>query len=1118
MNRLLYKICFIVLVLFLAFISACPQSPQSDILFSKGIEMCDNGDYAEAIKCFTEAKELDDKEIDKNSYRNDYTLAWVAYCWYKSGNEEKAKDLSRYDYFHRPPDRRLTKNADLEADLTFAAMDRGDYEEALRHALLCMDLEEKVLGRESISYIGSCVTLSRIYKLLCDYVSSLKYCEMGLDLMQSMGIRQDDLEFQLRQRRVYALLGQNMLALTMTDMDRLKEIGRILEDEFGDSEATVEAKFLEARIEIQRGLDYEKSLSLVEETFRMALNAFNPENTSLFLCLRDCLQMLGMSNGTEIESQLIEEALRACRDGEIVFSDGQKGTLLYILGDLMLDPESAFRCYNEADACLKDSDSLEFYYYNKCGLAMAYASKNDVDRCIELLNEVCDFYESETVLSNVHKHALMLLADMYKELGSFQESASLYRKILGFLEKDKSDPQYFLTLLKWIPVYAEVVETESDIEVAAELGRELKMQLSNVKMHDLINQGIGIPYLASVLMPFYRALFSNASLASGINWTSVIEELRMFIYNSLIPLCSEKDPLSCEALSILAYGCSLLGEYDKAIGIMSKVADIARESGWECDGYLHDLGYIQFDSGDTANAYGNFRIGFEYIKEGILRNYHWMTLEERSKFTDAKRGNLDNLPHYAAMIPEDARYAGLGYDAMLFTKGLLLNSQIELSRMLAEDGDKESLRLLEELRKINQQLHESENSGKGDVDELKKHSVRIEKQLMEKSKTFGDYTKNLAVTYQEVQSGLGYNDVAIEMCRFWKSAKSMQYGAIVLTKAENPIYVDLGSDRDWGINTLSEDHYMEEGLFEKLLGNILPFFPTKDRGVVFFAPDGIFHMIPIENLPGSEPYDLRRVSSTREVAQNHGAPSSVSSMALFGGVDYGLGTAASFYSDVKKGKRNSSDFLEYLPGAFEEVTLIKKALEGRMKVDVKTGKNATKTNFMKCSGKRPDLIHVATHGFFSDADTPIDQGKDPLACSGLYFAGAQNTLWNMDADKLKDNGILTALEISTLDFRGVRLAVLSACETGRGAIAADGVFGLQRAFKQAGVRSLMISLWKVDDDVTKMLMTEFYGALLGGRLPSDALKLAQCKTREVFPHSNDWAAFVLIDADNGVKF
>ena len=99
---------------------------------------------------------------------------------------------------------------------------------------------------------------------------------------------------------------------------------------------------------------------------------------------------------------------------------------------------------------------------------------------------------------------------------------------------------------------------------------------------------------------------------------------------------------------------------------------------------------------------------------------------------------------------------------------------------------------------------------------------------------------------------------------------------------------------------------------------------------------------------------------------------------------------------------------------------------------------------------------------------------------------------------LKDveDGILTAQEISTLDLRGLELAVLSACQTGIGDIAGDGVFGLQRGFKKAGANTLLMSLWKVDDNATHLLMTEFYKNLLAGESKFESLRKAQKYVRD----------------------
>ncbi len=142
--------------------------------------------------------------------------------------------------------------------------------------------------------------------------------------------------------------------------------------------------------------------------------------------------------------------------------------------------------------------------------------------------------------------------------------------------------------------------------------------------------------------------------------------------------------------------------------------------------------------------------------------------------------------------------------------------------------------------------------------------------------------------------------------------------------------------------------------------------------------------------------------------------------------------------------------------------------------------------------------HLATHGFFSAPDVKnlfdVDlretslfetmsghrsatvAGRNPLLLSGLVVTGA-----NLPPEKdtlgipTGEDGVLTAEEIAGLDLRNTELVTLSACETGLGDVAAgEGVFGLQRAFHQAGARSVIASLWKVDDAATQALMVEFY--------------------------------------------
>ena len=107
-------------------------------------------------------------------------------------------------------------------------------------------------------------------------------------------------------------------------------------------------------------------------------------------------------------------------------------------------------------------------------------------------------------------------------------------------------------------------------------------------------------------------------------------------------------------------------------------------------------------------------------------------------------------------------------------------------------------------------------------------------------------------------------------------------------------------------------------------------------------------------------------------------------------------------------------------------------------------------------------------------------------------------------------------EISQLDFRGMAIVVLSACPTDLVASTGDGVFGLQRGFKKAGARTLMMSLWKVDDQATHLLMDEFYRQLTHGKSKHDAFTAAQRYLRTTadgkYAAPRFWAAFILLDA------
>jgi CHAT domain-containing protein len=224
-----------------------------------------------------------------------------------------------------------------------------------------------------------------------------------------------------------------------------------------------------------------------------------------------------------------------------------------------------------------------------------------------------------------------------------------------------------------------------------------------------------------------------------------------------------------------------------------------------------------------------------------------------------------------------------------------------------------------------------------------------------------------------------------------------------------------------------------------------------------------------------------------------------------------------------------------LPGTRQEGQQIAQALGAEPLLDEQALVGALKAL------RSPRILHLATHGFFlpdqqhdpnkkfsspiSQQQAVMDSGEttvsdrltwlmgqhleNPLVRSGLAFAGA-NT-WNRGEalPPEAEDGLLTAEDVSGMDLLDTELVVLSACETGLGAVqVGEGVFGLRRTFMLAGAKTLVMSLWKVPDQQTQELMADFYRLLLSGHPRAEALREAQLALKAKYPHPRFWGAFI----------
>jgi CHAT domain-containing protein len=311
---------------------------------------------------------------------------------------------------------------------------------------------------------------------------------------------------------------------------------------------------------------------------------------------------------------------------------------------------------------------------------------------------------------------------------------------------------------------------------------------------------------------------------------------------------------------------------------------------------------------------------------------------------------------------------------------------------------------------------------------------------------------------------------------------------------------------------------------------------------VYYSPCGLLYKISFAALHCGnnklliEKYNLRQLICTRSLALTAEEKTSFKTASLWGGINYDVtttppvntsrkhDTTSLFSFSLSYNKERSPAGWQPLPGTKTETEKIFLLLKGKnIASELECDVAASEEEFKKMDGISPSLIHIATHGFFLPPTATLKTGKDflyetnsftaqqsPMFRSGLLFAGA-NIVWTGNRSKPDtDDGVLTSYEISQLDLSNTRLITLSACETALGDIEEDneGVYGLPRAFKMAGAKQILMSLWKVPDTQTTQLMVFFYESILKGNDENTALRKAQLALKEKYsPYY--WAGFVL---------
>ncbi len=536
---------------------------------------------------------------------------------------------------------------------------------------------------------------------------------------------------------------------------------------------------------------------------------------------------------------------------------------------------------------------------------------------------------------------------------------------------------------------------------------------------------------------------------------------------------------------------------------------------------------------------------------------HFAGIERESYWAEVSR-ELIFVNNLIAFRSQDKEAISTAYDNALFCKNLLVNSSRLIERYVESSNDVNLKQKYKEYKELKGQLA-YKSKAKQSRDDLARKIIDIERDILGSAGNLGQWLRDETKKWKGVQEALAVDEVAIEFCYVPRMDKypdvQPYYGAFILRKGfDSPKLVllekvndvekilDCENQDELSINELYSQNKAFV-LYKMLWDKLRPYL--KSIKTIYYSPTGELSNVNFDVLQEKngtrlhDKYKMCRLTSTASVADVKAYSPVLRSAVLYGNVKYDetsteMVDASSSYdsfsgtaihSELALRSENERGKWGPIPSTKTEIDNVGNLLARKgMRVSAFEGTQANEESFKALSGNSPEILHLATHGFFIDtpqrakgnkfvASTSVYSPKDSyMMWTGLMLAGGNN-IWqgNFNLTNVED-GILTADEISRLDLSNTKLVVLSACETARGKIdPVDGVYGLQRAFKMAGAQTIVMSLWKVQDDATSMLMTHFYTYLINGDEKHQALWKAMMVVREKYKDPYYWAGFVMLD-------
>ncbi len=489
----------------------------------------------------------------------------------------------------------------------------------------------------------------------------------------------------------------------------------------------------------------------------------------------------------------------------------------------------------------------------------------------------------------------------------------------------------------------------------------------------------------------------------------------------------------------------------------------------------------------------------------IENNFSRLSTYEKERFSLVLKKNLNETYAFVVRCLEKdiqlpKKFLNDLFETRVRTKAIILNESNKMYEALMSSTDSVVIKKIDKWN-YKKNLYALTVSQKGEPSKIRaltKEILIIEKELAAYSTLF-DNSKS-TFTIIDLQKELSENDKMIEIIRV-KSNSKIHYLALKLGKEKQPsahlLHLEKGFENRYFSYHRSCINYniKDTNSFNVYLSPILNLLEGP-ISTLFVSSDGVYNKLNLGLIQSftnvNDTIDIVNITNSKNII-NVDQNMDINTALLIGRPSYYLHEQHDeFSSKIRSGVND-------LPGTEKEIIGIKSSLtKSKIKTDVLLKLDATESNVKKAESA--NILHIATHGFF-------DHSKDmpnPMVSAGLLLTGID------DKSEDEDN-ILTAFEVSSLNLENTKVVILSACDTGLGAIEdGEGVYGLQRAFEVAGVRFVLMSMWKVDDEATQKLMTYLYSEFTLTNNIRLSFKRAREKLKLDFPQVKKWGAFKLI--------